>query len=343
MRYNYNLSSWKEGQQTRGGDFGYDTFRIEARGSYKGITVNAEYRLYSEAFGGGFLKQGWLGYKFNEQDELRLGLTQVPFGIQEYNSHNWFFNLTYYLGLEDDYDMGIKYIHETDRLSFQFAFFKNAEETRFGSNTEVTPSRYSYDIAGRNKEVNQFNTKFIYKLGEERPHELGASVQYGGIYNLDTEETGNHYGFSVHYEYTEDLWNVKAQAALVRHNPITPDSISSDRIMMAAYGSAYGVASDFEIYTLGISRSLPVDLGPVSRLEFYNNFGFMDKNRADYTDSYMNVTGVLVTAGNVYTYIDYAAGYNHSWLGGNYEDDFSVGNPDAKWEARFNINIGYYF
>jgi len=29
--------------------------------------------------------------------------------------------------------------------------------------------------------------------------------------------------------------------------------------------------------------------------------------------------------------------------GGDFVDDFSKGNPDAKWEARFNINIGYYF
>jgi hypothetical protein len=35
--------------------------------------------------------------------------------------------------------------------------------------------------------------------------------------------------------------------------------------------------------------------------------------------------------------------YNHSWLGGNFVDDFAKGNPDAKWEARFNVNVGYYF
>jgi hypothetical protein len=34
--------------------------------------------------------------------------------------------------------------------------------------------------------------------------------------------------------------------------------------------------------------------------------------------------------------------YN-SWLGGNFVDDFAKGNPDAKWEARFNVNVGYYF
>ena len=81
----------------------------------------------------------------------------------------------------------------------------------------------------------------------------------------------------------------------------------------------------------------------MSQLEFYNDFGFMDKDNAAFTDSYSNITGVLVTAGHIYTYIDYAAGYNHSWLGGNFVNDFAEGNPDAKWEARFNINIGYYF
>ena len=108
LRYNYNLSSWKDGQKKRGGDFGYDMFRINAVAAYKGIFLNAEYRLYSEESGGGFLKQGWLGYKFNEQDQIHIGLTQVPFGIQQYNSNNWFFNLTYYVGLEDDHDMGFK-------------------------------------------------------------------------------------------------------------------------------------------------------------------------------------------------------------------------------------------
>ena len=69
----------------------------------------------------------------------------------------------------------------------------------------------------------------------------------------------------------------------------------------------------------------------------------MDKREKGFTDSFMNVTGVLFSSGPIYCFVDYAAGYNHSWLGGNFADDFGVGNPDAKWEARFNVNIGYYF
>ncbi|TXD49304.1 hypothetical protein [Polaribacter sp. IC073] len=343
LRFNYNLSSWKDGQKKRGGDFGYDMFRINAKGAYKGIKLNVEYRLYSEGFGGGMLKQGWLGYNFSEKNQVQLGLTQVPFGIQQYNSHNWFFNLTYYVGMEDDHDMGIKYMHTGDTFEYQLAFFKNAEELRFGNNTEVSPSRYSYDVAGRNKEINQFNGKFLYKFGEKSASRLGASVQYGGLYNLDTEQVGDHSAVAIHYELNKGKWNVKAQFITAAHNPENATGETRDVISMAAYGAPYQVAADFKMYSLGFSRNVPVKFGPITNLQFYNDFAYMEKNISEFTDSYMNVTGVLVSAGNVYTYFDYAAGYNHSWLGGNFVDDFAKGNSDAKWEARFNINIGYYF
>lgn len=130
---------------------------------------------------------------------------------------------------------------------------------------------------------------------------------------------------------------------VIGHDPENAENTSSKIVTMAAYGAPYEVAADFNLYTFNISREVPVSWGPVSNLKFYNDFGYMQKKESSFEDSFMNVTGVLVTAGNIYTYIDYAAGYNHSWLGGNFVDDFSVGNPDAKWEARFNINIGYYF
>lgn len=343
LRFNYNMSSWKPEQKTRGGDFGFDLFRINAVAAYQGIYLNAEYRHYSEAFGGGMLKQGWFGYRFSEKNELQVGLTQVPFGIQTYNSNNWFFNLTYYMGLEDDHDMGIKYIHTGENFDYHLAFFKNAEELRFGNDTEISPNRYSYDVAGRNKEINQINGKILYKTGDIILHRIGFSAQYGELYNLDTELKGDHFGFALHYEATWKNWNVKTEAMLIGHNPINEDPASREVIVMAAYGAPYEIAADFNIYTFTVARDVAVNWGPVSNLRFYNDFGYMQKHESSFEDSYMNVTGILFTAGNIFTYVDYAAGKNHSWLGGNFIDDFSKGNPNAKWEARFNINIGYYF
>lgn len=354
LRFNYNLSSWKDGQKKRGGDFGYDVFRINAKAAYKGVKLNAEYRLYSEGFGGGMLKQGWVGYDFNEKDNLQLGLTQVPFGITQYNSHSWFFSLNYYVGLEDDHDMGAKFTHQGKKLDYALAFFKNAEELNFGSNSDVSDSRYSYDVASmdidgdnvrdvRNKEVNQLNGKLNYKFGSDKvKHKLGVSGEYGGLYNLDTEETGDHYAAAVHYELNAGKFDAKAQASTYKYNPKSPTGETKDVIAMTAYGAPYLVASQANLYTVGVGYSIPVEWGPISNIQVYNDFGYMDKANKNFKDSMMNVTGALVTAGNVYTYIDFAAGKDQPWLGPVWTNALGSGS-DEGWEMRFNINIGYYF
>ncbi|MUP41466.1 hypothetical protein [Christiangramia aestuarii] len=343
LRFNYNLSSWKESQKDRGGDFGYDLFRINASGTYQGIFFAAEYRFYSDFFGGDFLKEGVVGYNFDEKRTIEVGLAKVPFGNERYNSNNFFFNLPYYVGLEDDYDMGVVYTYSGERMEYHFAFFKNSEELRFGNTTENSNSRYAYDIVGRNKETNQLNGKIIYKPESFKQHKIGASVQYGQIYNLDTEDTGDRYALAVHYDYQTEDWIVKAQALTSGFNPKNAPGESRDVIQMGAFGAPYEVAADFEIYNLGVSRILDIDTKLFKHIEVYNDFGYMHKRKKGFEDSFMNVTGVLFSSGPIYCFIDYAAGYNHSWLGGDYVDDFSVGDPDAKWEARFNINIGYYF
>ncbi|MDX1427903.1 hypothetical protein [Salegentibacter mishustinae] len=343
VRFNYNLSSWKPGQKARGGDFGYDVFIINADAKFKGIYLEAEYRLYSDAFGGGFLKYGLVGYELDEKRRIELGLAEVPFGIERYNSHNWFLNLPYYVGLEDDYDMGVDYIYNDDRFQYHVGFFKNAEEFAFGSNTPSSPHRYSYDVVGRNKEVNQFNTKFIWKPLSDNTHKIGVSGQYGGLYNIDTEETGDHYAVALHYEYQSNDWSIKGQATKSKLNPKNAPGESRDIVSMGAYGVPYQVAADFEIYTLGIAKKLTLDTNLIKYLEFYDDFGYMNKRKKEFANTFMNVFGVLINSGPIFTYIDYAAGYNHSWLGGDFTNEFAAGMQDAKWEARFNINIGYYF
>jgi hypothetical protein len=355
LRFNYNLSSWKDGMKTRGGDFGYDLFRINAKAKYKGIKLNAEYRLYSDGFGGGMLKQGWLAYDFNAKKEIQLGLTQVPFGNTTYNSHNWFFSLNYYIGLEDDHDMGVKFTHTDKKWSYALAFFKNAEELRFGANSDVSNSRYSYDVASidldgdgvlelRNKETNQVNGQLNYTTGNTNfTHKIGTSVQYGGLYNLDTQEMGSHYAAAVHYELKYKRFGMKTQVSKYKKNANNPSGQSNDAIAMAAYGGSYLVAAAGNTYTLGVQYTVPVKWDPISSLQFYNDYGYLQKLNADFNDTQMNVTGVLVTAGSVYTYFDIATGKDQPWLGPNWTNGLANGTPNANWEVRFNMNIGYYF
>ncbi|RZT95975.1 hypothetical protein EV201_0604 [Ancylomarina subtilis] len=355
LRFNYNYSSWKDAQKKRGGDLGYDVFRLNAKAQYKGLKVNAEYRFYSEDFGGAMLKQGWIAYDFNKNDELHFGLTQVPFGITKYNSNSWFFSLNYYVGLEDDHDMGFKFTHQGEKWDYSLAFFKNAEELRFGNKSDVSNSRYSYDVSSidltgdgqsniRNKEVNQLNGNLSYKIENSKAkHRLGVSAQYGGLYNLDTEEMGNHYALAAYYELQAGQFGVKAQVANYKYSAKNLDSEPENVIAMTAYGAPYLVASEANLYTLGLSYTIPLKWGPVSNVVIYNDFGYMDKAESNFESSIMNVTGAMFTAGNIYTYFDLAAGKNQPWLGSEWTNALASGTLDAKWEMRFNINVGYYF
>lgn len=111
LRFNYNHSDWNPGHRSRWGDFGYDVFMLHPTASYKGFLLDADARFYSTAFGGFMLKYGWIGYRFSSHNHIEVGLTRVPFGIHPSSANNFFFQISYYVGLEDDSDMGIKYIH----------------------------------------------------------------------------------------------------------------------------------------------------------------------------------------------------------------------------------------
>lgn len=342
LRFNYNYSDWNEGHRKRGGDFGYDVFRLRLQASYKKFIMDADYRFYAKKFGGPMLKYGWIGYQFNNRHQVQLGLTGVPFGIQPYGAHNFFFQISYYVGLEDDSDMGIKYLYTGDRWEYALAFFKNSDEELFGSTNETTDDRYGYDVAGRNKEINQFNGQLFYKWGGEVRQKVGASAQFGMLYNLDTQRNGTHFAFAVHHELYWRGLSVKTQLATYAMYPENAPGANRDTIVMTAYGAPYTVASKANIYSIGVGYTIPVKWKPIKSIQFYNDFGWLQKWDRRFNDSFQNVVGCLVTAGPVYTYIDYAMGKHQAWLGPDW-DGFGAGTGSNSWYARFNVNIGYYF
>ncbi|KAB1509347.1 MULTISPECIES: hypothetical protein [Butyricimonas] len=342
LRFNYNFCDWKPGHRDRGGDFGFDVLYFKLSGSYRNIILSADYRFYSKDFGGPMLKYGWIGYQFNDKSQMQLGLTGVPFGIQPIASHNFFLQIAYYIGLEDDSDMGIKYLYQGDTWDFTFAFFKNADELLFGSDNETSDDRYGYDVAGRNKEINQINGQAFYKFGESTRQRLGGSAEFGQLYNLDTRKNGTHYAFALHYELTTKRVSLKAQLTTYAMNPKNGEGDDDELISMTAYGAPYLVAAKANVYMLGAGYTIPVNRKFLKKIQVYNDFGWLDKQNNDYKDSFQNVTGCMLDGGPVCIYVDYALGKNHGWLGPNF-NGFGTGGESDSWHARFNVNVGYYF
>lgn len=331
VRMNYLYKSWDERQNKTGGEIAYDMVRFDVDANYNNVITSAQVRFYRPDFGGILIHHAYMGYKF-ENSEIHLGIDQVPFGIQTYASNNWFFNINYYVGLEDDYDLGVQYIYEKNGLGLRMAFFKNSEMPADNF------SRYSYDISGTHQEVNQLNLKTTYEL--MKGIEVGGSVQLGQLEEVATGDLGSQIAFAVHAHATLGKLDFKLQGTYFNINPEGPEK---DVVYMSAYGAEYSVTTAAAVLTTGIKYSISVDKGPLKSLDVYNDFGMISKQVSGHSNSLMNVLGVGVNMGKMYSYVDWALGKNHAWLGPLWTEAFGEGDPEASWHARFNINFGYYF
>ena len=355
LRFNAFHKSWDEANQDQFGEIDFDTFRINVDAEHKDITASIEYRFYA---GYNMLHHGYFGYEFDNEVGLEFGVSRKPFGLMPYASHNWFFNLTYYLGMEDDHDLGLKVIMPMDDFELQLAFYKTDEGHYTGDS--IDSARYSYDIVQSdqselgsvgvteprtNEEVNQFNGRLIHTRAhsDSASTELGISGEYGGIYNHTTEKMGHHWAAALHMNGIYGRYNLNLQAIQTGFSPQHPSGPADRFIVMGAYDAPYKVAAEGSIFLAGLAYTLPTDWGPVESLTFYNDYSYLLKSESQFKDSQQNVLGMLVAAGPLVTYVDFAFGKNQPWIGPDYGQALAEGNVDDDWGLRFNINIGYYF
>ena len=348
LRFNIFDKSWVSDNTQP--EFTWDTWRLNVDGSAGGIDLSFEYRFYPSS-NIHFMRQGYFGYGFTEDLYMKLGVSQVPFGISDFASHSYFFQAQYYFGLEDDHDMGISFNYTgIDKLDLDFAYFREASPQGSGGFS----SRFAYDIApGTGKientdvdanirEMNQFNLRAAYNITPST--KLGVSAQVGGIYNnvLDKSETSTAFAAHIHSSWGEG-WSLKATALTYDYAARSDDNKKLDIVQMGAYGSPYDVAAKSNSYSAGLAKTFPVNWGPINSIEAHVDYAYVQKHKSEYEDTQQLVPGLLISAGPIFMYVDYAMGKNHPWFTANFGEGLGVGDPDAEWEKRFNVNIGYYF
>lgn len=366
LRYNVILQSYESDIDATSSTFTRDTWRINViYNNPGGIGLNFEYRFYP-TFGTHFIKQGWLDYHPNDRTELQLGVTQVPFGNLQYNSNNWWFSLPYYVGLEDDHDMGLKLTHRRENIRWDLAYFFQPEPegppASFGTGGS---GRYSYDVVPEGNasltERNQFNLRTAWLSGSS---EYGLSLEYGQLYNTSLQQFDHRYAFAVHADINSGNLNIKPQLLYYSMDAMDNDGQELSTVFMGAYAIPYQVSTEAWIATLGLAYSYDVEWGPVTNLLFYNDFSYMQNSvgvgttrLADGTtltlddhfqNTIQNITGILVSARPVFTYFDIAQGINHPWLTDSFGTGVGPGHEDlgigeSEYNIRFNINIGFYF
>ncbi len=344
-----------------GGNFELDTFRINVDWQKSDWIGKGEYRWYN---GYNMFHTAWLGYNFDTDAQLQVGLNRVPFGVGPYGAANsWFFDLHYYLGLSDDMDIGIKYTRAADRFSFDLAAYVMAEPN--GNGATADSARYSYDIIdtadsnsssnptavhGVYSERGQLNGRIILSIGSNSvPTDVGISLQ-AGILKANNHSAASDafaYAASVHSSSTVGPWNLKLQCTGYDYGAdFNNPTASDDLITMGAYDYAAPVAAKGLVPAATLSYAWDAQ-----RYDWLDSITFFSEASAllkegkddagnDLNNSYMNSIGAAFACGGWYTYVEYASANGNYFVGPG--GDFGANAAD-KWESRFNINFGYYF
>ncbi|MFO7820648.1 MAG: hypothetical protein R6V56_01100 [Lentisphaeria bacterium] len=354
IRANYVIGDYDNPNPSRpsrggdGGNFELDTFRINLDYSYENWLGKAEYRFYN---GYNFLHTGWVGYQFDEESHIQLGVNRVPFGPGPYGvSQSWFFDQHYYVGLSDDMDLGLKYIKKMDNLTFDLAYYISDEGQWRGDSQDS--ARYSYDVVDETdlgyEERNQVNARAIYKIDNETvPTELGLSLQYGQLDSNGSQDDGDHYAASVHMVNQWKSWKLASQLTYYKYEiddyTVQSGAFTDDLVDMGAYDYAYPVAA--EAYIPAVSLSYYYEAAKIAWLDSvtpYLEYSSIVKADGDHNDSELLTLGAAWARNGWYIYTDLAYSNGNYFVGGDEFTNFGA-NPDDEWQTRFNINFGYYF
>lgn len=353
MRVNYTIGDYEPeiGSPSRaegdGGNFVLDTFRLNldyTRDEWRG---KVEYRFYD---GYHFLHTGWLGYNFADESQLQVGVNRVPFGPGPYGvSQSWMFDQHYYVGLADDMDMGIKYTRTYPDWTVDVAYYYGDEGSYAGSNTKA--ARYSYDVVNGDgdgyEERNQFNARTIYSLTTAAGigMDIGASLQYGELKSKGPQSDGDHYAGSLHAVTKWQNWTLATQLTYYKYDVDEDQPLGTDTLVqMGAHDYFTLVAAEAWIPAVSLRYYLETpQLDWLDYLVPYIEYSSLMKTESGFNDSEMLVVGAAWARGNWYSYTDLAYSNGNDFVGNTSGWERFGGNPDDKWEYRFNINFGYYF
>ena len=106
VRFNTFIKNFEESEKSLDAAAQFDVFMLSADAHKSGFDASVQYRFYPESKTH-FLRHAYIGYGIDSRWYAKLGIFQKPFGISDYASHNWFFQLPYYIGLEDREAVGI--------------------------------------------------------------------------------------------------------------------------------------------------------------------------------------------------------------------------------------------
>lgn len=346
VRVNYVIGDYPEnadGAPSRGGsggDFELDTFRFNADYSSGPWRAKGEYRFYN---GYNFIHTGWVGYEFDENRLLQVGVNRVPFGAGPYGvSQSWFFDQHYYVGLADDMDLGAKYTVKSGDWSWDFAYYLRDEFSWRGATKQS--ARYSYDVVDETgdgfEERNQVNLRGLKNWESDTlSGTYGFSLQAGELRGNGGTEDGSHFAAALHAVTDMGNWKLGTQLSYYELDDVGVTTT------FGAYDFPNQVAA--KAWVPAVSLSYLVDTQSIDWLDSvrpYFEYSSIVKPEDGLNDSELVTFGTAFARGAWYVYLDWIWSNGNEFVGGEVPYGDRLGrNPYDDWQQRLNLNFGLYF
>ncbi len=337
---NYNYKNWVVGDNKTAGNFNFDSFRIWAQTDVNKKFYGAvQFRFY----------QGWntptyayVGMNINENNALELGQIWVPFGYGYQPFDDWG-NISFYVGLQDDYDYGISWKGVFNSFIVHAAFFKNQQLS------SSSPDRYDTDIFSgevgddylfsvtkRNEEVNQINlrTEFVPE-GDNWDMKIGLSGMYGQIYNYTTDEDGDRLAAAAHYGLNFNNFHFNAQYTWYKYSQILPDTATQDMkdfINVSSWAFAYEIPVESSIFTTSLAYNF---IG--EKLSAYGTYSYLWGGTSQ-SVSQLTTFGVRTLWDSFDVFAEVHYGVNDPQLSGNAS---GYGRDAHSYDLRVDIRLYY--
>ncbi|PWU29937.1 hypothetical protein DK254_07265 [Pseudomonas sp. RW407] len=338
---------------------GFDTLMLRATYTSDSWIGAARYRFYGKQYpyqytdhigDVAFAEYAWVGYRFDAERQVQVGLNQVPFGLQPYFGSTFYETLGNVVGLEDVAAVGAKYIQQQGDWNLQAGLYgRPAWPGRGTSNgstySTVVTSADDYVPEGTRNQERQIVVARLARslqLGEWKS-EVGVSALTSRLENKDTHDAGRRNAYALHYLGQNGPWGVQLQAGRQQMSPRNPGS--DEVVSFGGYDGTFNVASRGNLYVGDLSYSFPGTFvgGWVSGMKVYGNYSRFDKSASGFDASERFILGTSFSVHSFYIAVEWLNGRNDPYIGGSsYTDSLAQGGTDH-WENQLYANVGYYF
>lgn len=339
--------------------FNFDTAFLTAKYNSDTWIGAAKYRFYGRAYpyqytnnvgDVAFAESAWVGYKFNPDQQVQMGLNQLPFGLQPYFGSTFYETLGNVVGLEDVYQIGAKYIQQSGDWNIQAGYYlRPAWQGKGTSNgrtySTVVSSADDYVADGSdNRERNTVVLRVAkaVDLGNWKS-EVGVSGLTSTLKNNDTDNDGRRNAVAIHYLGKNGRWGIQLQAARQQMSPRNPGT--DEVVSFGGYDGTFNVASRANLYVADLSYDVDGKylFDQISGVKLYANYSAFDKSASDFKTSQRLILGTSFSLSKLWIATEWLIGKNDPYIGGSsYTQSLGAGGSN-QWENQLYMNIGYYF